>query len=178
MKEKQAIMTPEEEKFMALEGLIQWIVGAINQGKTLEAARLKMIHNELTDHQSRRLFFAQLRCDQHYFSIAAHQVLEHLDWVKRSGLCRNIDFSILKEFSSGDIKDLRDMREHVIEYFKGKGKNKSRWVINHPEFRGDASGVVGNLIGGRLDWVRFAAAAAKLLPELLAEPMAPPLPRL
>jgi hypothetical protein len=60
------------------------------------------------------------------------------------------------------------MREHVVDYFKGEGLEKDRWT---PEFSADASSVVGNMIGGRLDWVKFSDAAKRLLPALLKEPI-------
>jgi hypothetical protein len=44
------------------------------------------------------------------------------------------------------------MREHVVDYFKGEGLEKDRWMIDTLEFSADASSVVGNMIGGRLDW--------------------------
>jgi hypothetical protein len=82
-------------------------------------------------------------------------------------------------FSEQDIKDLRDMREHVIKYFKGEGWFPQRWVIETPEYRADASARNGTMLGGRLDWVAFGAAAERLLPQLLAEPIpwpSPPVP--
>jgi hypothetical protein len=48
---------------------------------------------------------------------------------------------------------------------------KDRWMIDTPEFSADASSVVGNMIGGRLDWVKFSDAAKRLLPALLKEPI-------
>ncbi len=56
------------------------------------------------------------------------------------------------------------MREHVVNYFKGEGLAKDRWMIDTPEFSADASTATGNLIGGRLDWVKFSDAAKRLLP--------------
>ena len=70
-----------------------------------------------------------------------------------------------------DIKDLRNMREHVVDYFKGDGLVKKRWTIETPEYKADASAFIGALIGGRLDWSAFRAAAQRLLPRLLAEPI-------
>jgi len=69
------------------------------------------------------------------------------------------------------IRDLRNMREHVVDYSKGEGLEKDRWMIDTPEFSADASSVVGNMIGGRLDWVKFSDAAKRLLPALLKEPI-------
>jgi len=87
------------------------------------------------------------------------------------GLCSNVTFSEIDNFSSNDIRDLRNMREHVVEYFQGVGRNKDRWMVETPEYRADASGMVGTKIGGRLDWKAFSEAAARLLPQLLKEPI-------
>jgi hypothetical protein len=63
------------------------------------------------------------------------------------------------------------MREHVVEYSRGRGRASQRWFAETPHFKADASSVVGTIIGGRLDWIKFAAAAELLLPKLLAEPI-------
>jgi hypothetical protein len=99
--------------------------------------------------------------------------LEHKDWVVEFNLCSGVDFSEIDNFSSQNIRDLRNMREHVIEYFRGLGNASDRWMIQTPEFNADASSVVGTNIGGRLDWVAFADAAKRLLPQLLAQPILP-----
>ena len=65
------------------------------------------------------------------------------------------------------------MREHVIGYFKGEGHFYDQWTVETPEYRADASARSGPMIGGRLDWVAFGAAAARLLPQLLGEPISP-----
>lgn len=106
----------------------------------------------------------------HYFAIAAHKLFEFRKWALTFGLYANVDFSELNSFSADEVKDLRNMREHVVEYFQGNGNAKDRWVTRTQEFNADASSVVGTLIGGKLDWVAFGAAAERLLPQLLAEP--------
>jgi hypothetical protein len=75
------------------------------------------------------------------------------------------------QFSAQDIRDLRNMREHVRDYFAGAGNAQDRWTVVTPEYQADAGSVVGTMIGGRLDWVAFGAAAERLLPQLLAEPI-------
>jgi hypothetical protein len=170
--EKIPIMSPDAERFMAFEGLVQWTAAAVVQGDRVADATSKI--SAALGQVDARLVLAQLRSEHHYFSIAANKVLEHRDWVLSLGLCSNVNFTVLDEFSIGDIRDLRNMREHVIDYFSGIGRDKPRWMIETPEFRADASAVVGTLIGGRLDWTLFAAAAKKLLPALLAEPVVYP----
>ena len=103
--------------------------------------------------------------------IAANKVFEHREWAVSFGLYANVDFSELDQFSESDIRDLRNMREHVIDYFQGRGRDKDRWQVETSEFKADASSVINTMIGGRLDWARFTAVAEKLLPVLLAEPI-------
>jgi hypothetical protein len=87
-----------------------------------------------------------------------------------------VDFREIDRFSVQDIKDVRDMREHVLDYFQGGGKFPERWRT--PDGTADASSLNGTLIGGRLDWAAFGEAAKRLLPMLLAEPIPfPPAPK-
>jgi hypothetical protein len=56
-------------------------------------------------------------------------------------------------------------------------RERRTWrLFETPEVRSDASGTIGTLIGGRLDWVAFGEAAKRLLPKLLAEPIPYPSP--
>jgi hypothetical protein len=111
------------------------------------------------------------RHECNYFAIAANKLLEFKEWTLSFGLCTGVDFSEIDAFSPRDIKDLRNMREHVVDYFKGDGLVKKRWTIETPEYKADASAFVGTFIGGRLDWSTFGGTAQRLLPRLLAEPV-------
>jgi MOSC domain-containing protein YiiM len=54
----------------------------------------------------------------------------------------------------------------------------TRWEFTAPDGRkADASAVDGTMIGGRLDWIKFCAAAERLLSKLLAEPIPYPPPQ-
>ena len=159
------IMSDDEQRLMAFEGLVQWTAASIEQGRRI-AAQLATLPSATADD---RLAFAQTRTEHHYFAIAAHKVLEHRQWVTGLGLCATVDFSVLNQFEPGDVRDLRNMREHVVDYFKGVGRDKDRWSVETPEFRADASSCVGTIIGGRLDWQTFVEACEKLLPRLLSE---------
>jgi hypothetical protein len=112
-----------------------------------------------------------LHTECHFFCIAAYKLVQHRKWASRVGLCATIKFDEIDQFSAKDIRDLRDMREHVIEYFEGLGREKKRWVVETTDFKADASSLVGTMIGGSLDWRAFAAAAHRLRPLLLAEPI-------
>jgi hypothetical protein len=119
----------------------------------------------------------QLRSEHHFFAIAANKLIEHRKWVADHGLCQNVDFAEIDAFPSHDIRDLRNMREHIKDYFSGKGRDADRWIVKTPEYSGDASASAGTIIGGRLDWAKFAPAAERLLHRLFAEPIPFPPPR-
>ena len=59
------------------------------------------------------------------------------------------------------------MREHIVDYFKGDGIRPDDWIVEGV----DASSIMGTRIGNRLDWIEFGAAAGRVLPQLLAEPI-------
>ncbi|WP_144425089.1 hypothetical protein [Acidovorax sp. MR-S7] len=161
------IMSQDEERFMAFCGLLQWTQGVVLQATRVAAAE-KLFSDRQIDHTK---VGEVLRCEHHYFVVAAYKLIEHRHWVKDFGLCQDVDFSEIDGFPIRDIKDLRNMREHVVEYFQGKGREKTRWVVETPEYKADASSCVGSVIGGRLDYVRFAHAAERLLAELRQLPL-------
>lgn len=170
------IMSVDEERFMAFTGFIQWTQGVIAQSKRVIAATEKL-SNVGTTHEPYIENLYSLHCEDHYFVISAYKLLEYYQWTKQHNLFANVDFSELDGINQRDIKDLRNMREHVVEYFRGTGRDKARWWIESPDFKADASSCVGTLIGGRLDYVAFTEIASKILPELLKEPVPyPPSP--
>ncbi|CAJ0892706.1 hypothetical protein AMST5_04242 [freshwater sediment metagenome] len=164
------IMSPEAERFMAFEGLVQWVQAVVTQSERVSAAseRLRSTPQNPLGH---RAAIHEFHSECHYFAIAAHKVFEFRDWVLTFGPLGSVDFAELSQFVERDIRDLRNMREHVVDYFKGEGRSHSRWVFETPVYRADASSVVGTMIGGRLDWIAFGDAAKRLLPKLQAEPI-------
>jgi hypothetical protein len=70
-----------------------------------------------------------------------------------------------------DIDVMRDMNEHVIEYFKGEGKRPHDWIHKDGGGSADASSTIDTKIGGRLDWEELGAAAQRLLEKL--KPLGP-----
>ncbi len=166
------IMSKQEEKFMAFEGLIQWTQCVVRQAERVSLTRKHMLSKIISqDVHTKMEAILATHSEDHFFCIAAYKLLEYRDWVISLDLCKNVDFSKLDKFSESDIKDLRNMREHIVEYFKGGGHYKSRWIRETPEFKADASSVVGPKIGGRLDWMAFANTAKDLLVSLLKEPI-------
>jgi hypothetical protein len=169
------VMTPDQERFMAFEGLVQWTQAVITQSARISEARERQSASlrlgPTSTPQQRRQAMHAFHSECHFFAIAAYKLLEYRNWVRTFGLCASVDFGEVDQFSEQDIRDLRNMREHVVEYFTGGGNAQARWTVETPEYRADASSVVGTMIGGRLDWVAFGAAAGRLLPQLLAEPI-------
>jgi hypothetical protein len=166
-KTKTPIMTPDQERFMAFEGLVQWTLAVVTQSARVSEASARQFSPGATGAQRRQARYA-FHSECHFFAIAAYKLLEYRDWVLTFGLCSSVDFGEVAQFS---VRDIRDMREHVIDYFKGEGHFPGQWIVQTPEYRADASARVGTMIGGRLDWVAFGSAAARLLPQLLAEPI-------
>jgi hypothetical protein len=133
-------MTPEQEQFMAFQGLLQWTQAVITQSQRVSEAKERQSADICSGNSTtRQQAILNFHSECHFFVI--------------------------------DIRDLRNMREHVVDYFQGHGLASQRWFAETPDFKADASSVIGTMIGGRLDWIKFAAAAERLLPKLLAEPI-------
>lgn len=164
------IMSVDDERFMAFSGLIQWAQCVITQAKrVIESTEQLTNFNRSLDFHSNPVL--ALNCEHHYFVIAAYKLIEHREWIKKFDLCKKVDFSEIDSFSAKDIKDLRNMREHVVEYFQGYGRDKTSWFVETPEYRADASSSVGTMIGGRLDYIAFTKATERLLVDLRKEPI-------
>jgi hypothetical protein len=166
------ILSPESEQFMALQGLIQWTSAAIAQ-----AARIADAQNLMrATPEERQAAIHALHSEADFFVTAASRLLAYRRWVGALGLRKSVDFSEIDQFDTDNTRDLRNMREHVVNYFQGGGNNQDRWMIETPEYKADASTMVGTKIGGRLDWRAFSDAAERLRPQLLKEPMPRPTP--
>jgi hypothetical protein len=146
-------MSRDEQEFLALDGLVQWTSAAISQ-----ADRLANVDISKHTPETFRLTLAALRTETDFFIAAAWKVLKFRKWVSALGLCQSVDFTEIDKFNTQATRDLRNMREHVVDYFQGRGNYQARWFLETPEFRADASTLVGDIIGGRL--------TTKLLPKL------------
>ena len=179
-KKQQPIMSYYDERYMAHSGLIQWSEAVIRQAERIDEV-FAIIRQMIFDHKKRSENLRSLHTECHYFSIAAYKVTEHLKWLKKFendddyDLFENVDFSGINKFTKGDLyrnlKDLRDMREHVVEYFRGGGYFLDRWRAEGPGGVADASSMIGNMIGGRLDYVEFSNIVKGYLPALIEEPL-------
>jgi hypothetical protein len=181
-------MTLDEQKFMAFEGLLGWTAAVVCQAQRVSAARDKLSaeirrRGVLVEERpegwrdeerdciaATRLAQLSFRTERHLFCNAAYKLLEHRRWVQDLGFLDDALFEELHKFAD-DIAVMRDMNEHVIEYFRGKGKRPHDWVHQDEGGAADASSTVGTKIGGRLDWVELGAAAQHLLAKI--GPMGP-----
>jgi len=144
------IMSPDEERFIAFEGLVQWahdvveqsnrISNALDQKRNLYSPRVGRVDPV---ESRKRLYAIHSAC--YHFVTAAYKLLECRDRAVEYGLCSEVDFSDIDRFSKADIRDLRDMREHTVEYFQGKGHSPTRWMIVTPEYKADASTLAGSI---------------------------------
>jgi hypothetical protein len=116
-KPKKPIMSKDDERFMAYCGLIQWTESVILQSRRVVTATEQLM--SVNSYVGKSIY--ALHCEQHYFVISANKLLEYRQWVKSFGLFDNVDFNEIDAFSIVDVQDLRNMREHIVEYFQGSG---------------------------------------------------------
>jgi hypothetical protein len=164
---KKPSMTADEERFMAFEGLLQWTYAVVAQWARI-ASGIDQTRSSLRDNNPviRHQAMLNYHTECHFFVIAANKLVEYHNLVVTCGLCAAVDFTEIDSFSK-DIRSLRNMREHIIDYFQGIGREPTQWTLGGA----DASTIGGTIIGGRLDWVKFGAAAERLLSKLLLEPI-------
>lgn len=143
---------------MAVAGLQQWARAALVQVDRIEAARQAMWR----DIEQRVHSQSQFQCDRHFFLIAAHKMVEHAKWcIKLDFLDRSFFDNVL--LLEKDIKPMRDLNEHALEYFQGRGLKPSEWVHVDAGGTADASSTINSKIGNRLDWNDVASAVKQLL---------------
>src|ERR1700674_5788066 len=108
---KHPAMTPESERFMALQGLIQWTSVVITQAGRI--ADIKFPANEAPEKLQAAIHASHSEAD--FFVTAASRLLAYRKWVGELGLCTGVDFSEIDQFDNDNIRDLRNMREHVVD---------------------------------------------------------------
>ena len=154
----------DEQKFLAYCGVLQWAQGVIEQARLVTDADRRQNAN---DFGLPFVLSFHAACD-HYVS-AAEKFLAYREWAVELGLFANVNFSCLDRFPRQAVRDLRNMREHAVEYYRGETRAQ-RWFVETPEFRADALARHENMIGSRLDFVAFTLAVESLLPSLRAQP--------
>lgn len=156
-------LSDDAKKFMAHQGLMQWLRACISQRGSIQTA-VNNLH--AVGGHSDNVSDTQTQC--HYFAVSAAHVLHYADWTRKLGILKDVKFDELKTFDWRAIIDLRNMREHQIDYFDGRGKDRERWFIETPEYASDASSLTDSVIGGRLDYEVFADSCQTLLVKVKA----------
>ncbi|MBI5950477.1 MAG: hypothetical protein HY865_02365 [Chloroflexi bacterium] len=167
-------MTNEEWYFLNSAKI--WLQGIVYQGDRLLENQQKMqnamravTRETLVKHQD-FLTYNDLRIVEEHFFVTS--VSKSIDWLKevkkfKPELSSNIDRFI---HAFPETKDLRNMREHDVDYFKGEGKAQGRFVRPLTDVTIDASASMsdknGYLIGGRLNVQQSVKEAQQLLPVI------------
>ncbi|MES0161602.1 hypothetical protein [Mesorhizobium sp. C268A] len=140
-------MEIENQRFMALEGTRTWASGTVHFAAECDQFLIDLSASA-TDFRALRQAF---EVNRHCFLIAAFKLLEHAEWAVHVGA---LDAALTTELNAhaANIKRLRDLNEHKVEYFMGGGRRRALW--NHEEDGGtaDASSTINTRIGNLLDW--------------------------
>ena len=65
-----------------------------------------------------------------------------------------------------DINELRNMNEHVLEYFQDKGRFQHEFIYATDQAIADASSTIEDRIGNRLSWKDVSDIMERLLHQL------------
>jgi len=175
-------------KWTLLNGSEKWSKGALFQGQ-----RLLSTHQEIKQIESRLLFVPNPKlediayvqelsdiekCEEEFFVYALHNAIFFLQ--KTSDLFsgfRTIVDEIENVNGKGIVKDVRDMRVHVDDYSKKKGREQERFICKSPDglFSADATSsfIFQNacqndyLIGGRINVQKSIQVLQKLVPIII-----------
>jgi hypothetical protein len=165
-----------EQEWYFLNSSKIWLLGIMNQGQRLLSNQQHMRDEmqaitleTLTQHQN-YLVLNDLRIvEEHFFVIAVSKAIDWLKEVKNFRLELSSEIDLFLQ-SLPEVKDLRNMQEHDVDYFKGKGNAQKRFVKTLADMTVDASASISNddgyLIGGRLNVQQAMRAAQKLYPEV------------
>jgi hypothetical protein len=173
---------------MFLSGVITWMNAVLVQGQRVltshkELFEFKKPESLLLSHHEfpkEQLIKLEDRCryEEEFFVYAFHRVIFFLNKVSNifSGF-RQIYDQIENINGYGKIKDIRDMRVHMDEYAKGKGKNQKNFICNfisESEFINwdvDAFTTIikqdTNFIGGRINVRESIKVIEELLPTVM-----------
>jgi hypothetical protein len=161
------VASDTELNALAKNGVIEWAVGVIKQADAIRHA----FNERMLGNQEGHIM---LRVSEHFFLIAANNLYRFVDLACSRGVVEARLFEPLESFRK-DVRELRDMREHVIEYWTGGGKYPQRFRYDDPDSvmqygrqlstLASQSTFIGGVhkIGGRLELDAFAKAVSKLL---------------
>ena len=169
-------MTITEEEWYFLNSAKIWLRGIMHQGQRLLTNQQQtrdvmqaITLDTLMQHQN-YLVLNDLRIVEEHFFV--NSVSKAIDWLKevkkfRKDLSINID-EFIHNFP--EARDLRNMREHDVDYFKGDGKVQDRFVKKLSDVTVDGSASFSDnkdyLVGGRLNVQQAIDAAQKLYPKI------------
>lgn len=150
-------LNEDDQKFIAVEGLHAWASAILTQVERLELASGDLAKGG----RYRRAYL----CERHFLLFAAKKLIDYIDWARDLGFLDDTIFQEMLRFR-GDIVDLKGMNEHVIEHYRGTGKNPEQWVFADELIVVDPSPTIGKRIGGTLNVNELAEAVSRLLNAL------------
>ena len=169
-------MRLKEQEWYFLNSAKIWLRGVVHQGQRLLENQHQMqnaIQATTRDALMKRQdfqFYNDLRIvEEHFFVISVSKAIDRLKEVKKfkPELSSDIDGFI---HNLPEAKDLRNMREHDVQYFKGEGRAQDRFIKTLTDSTVDASASIsdqnGYFICGRLNVQQAMRAAQKMYPMI------------
>jgi len=165
-----------DQEWYLLNSAKIWLRGVVHQGQRLldnqqqMGSAIQAITLETLMKRQDYLVLNDLRIvEEHFFVISVSKAMDWLKEVKKFRLELSSEIDIFFH-SLPEVKDLRNMREHDVDYFEGKGNAQIRFVKTLADMTVDASASIsktdGYLIGGRLNVQEAMRAAQKLYPKV------------
>jgi hypothetical protein len=154
-----APLSEDDQRFMARHGVRVWAEGVVDLSGKLTHDTTMMRASRYSD-----AWIHAFERDRHFFVIAAGQLVDHLDWALPLKAISE-DAALFIDRFRNDIRDMRNMNEHRIDYFAGKGRSQRRFVHLGDDFTSDATGTFQTLIGGRLDWTELGRATMQFIQD-------------
>lgn len=169
-------MTLSDQEWYSLNSAKIWLLGITHQGcRLLENQKqqqdaMQSITSEIVMNSQQLLLLNDLRIvEEHLFITSVSKAIDWLVEVQKIKPELKLDIDIFLQ-SLPEAKDLRNMREHDIDYSKGQGRAQGRYVktLGNIKIAGSASMSYKNnyLVGGRLNVQRTMKAAQKLFPKI------------
>lgn len=154
---------------MTLSSTIQWIAAIEFQG--LRLLKINKINSSL--HSINRKLSNQQRVEEHFFIISVNKAIE---WLEQTVKIYPQFSDCLKKFENElpNIKELRNMREHDIEYLSWNWRKQENFHKKVEDvslsISADATSAIifpdKYLIGWRLNVQKTIALSIKILPDI------------
>lgn len=161
---------------MALSSSKQWLHAIIMQGQRLLDMHKKS-SKALESHLNMKIFHELLeeqRIEEYFFIIAVDKAGK---WLKETSNLYPQFKAYSTEFDNKTplAKEIRDMREHEIDYIKGKGWQQDKFIsdvgLNPGEIAADATSTIISeneyLIGGRLNVQQAVNHSFEIYPAIV-----------